>query len=72
MHGEFVKSYCRHYDLEIIKGVQQSYIVDGDLIIAEFKDNDSLISFCKPDGSSKTLMRKGDLLMCLIENHKLH
>jgi len=72
MYNEFVKDYCRHHNLEIIEGVNQSFLVDGDTIIAEFKDTERLITFCNSDGSPKSIMRKGDLLVSVIENLKLH
>ena len=72
MNNEFVRKYCEHYNLEIIQGVVKNYIVDGDTLVGEFKDEDTLVSFCQECGTSKSTMRKGDLLMCIIEDLKLH
>ena len=71
-YNQFVDKYCTHHKLEVIKGVKQNFIVKGDLIVAEFESSDNSITFLNSDGSTKTVMRKGDLLMCVIEDLKLH
>ena len=72
MHNEHVRSYCEHYNLEILEGVFQNYVVEGDRLVAEFKNHEKGILFYNADGSGKTVLKKGDLIMFIIEGERAH
>tara|TARA_B100000287_G_C20620888_1_gene775904 strand:- start:1238 stop:1456 length:219 start_codon:yes stop_codon:yes gene_type:complete len=72
MYNEFVQSYCERHGLEILEGVFQNFVVAGNRLIAEFKNHENVITFYNEDGSEKPVVRKGDLVMFMIEDQKAH
>lgn len=72
MYNNFVSSYCNHHNLEILKGVLKSYVVIHDKIIAEFKNNEKLITFFNSDGTVKMTIKKGDLALFMLEESIAH
>lgn len=67
MYNEYISLYCEHYNLEIKPSKQKSYLYDQNNLVGFFKTNEKIIHFL--NGSS---FRKGDLLLSIFENTKLH
>ena len=72
MYNEYVKLYCDSHNLEILSGVFKNYVVDGNTLIAEFKDCEKGIIFYNKNGSKKSVLKKGDLMLSLVEGEKIH
>ena len=72
MHNNFVKDYCSQHNLEILGAGLVNYIVMKNSVVAEFKNNEKLITFFNSDGTIKTTIKKGDLVLFMIEGDIVH
>ena len=67
MYNEYVKLYCEHYGLKIQYNDQKNYIYEKDNAIGFYTPNEKIVYFF--NGS---VFKKGDLMLSILENTKLH
>jgi len=67
-----VESYCETYNLEILEGVKSNYVISNNTLIAEYKNDESVIRFLNKSGQTKSVYRKGDLMLFILEGQSAH
>ena len=67
-----VESYCETHNLEILEGVKSNYVISNNTLVAEYKNDESVIKFLNQEGKTKSVYRKGDLMLFLLEGQRAH
>ena len=67
MYNEFVKMYCSHFGLEIKYEKGVNWVLKNNERVGSFYPDEKIIAF-----NNGTKLRKGDLLLSILEGTSLH
>ena len=67
-YNGYVTDYCAQNSIDVLGGPMNSYLVEGDKIVAEFRNHENIITFFHDNNNKLTVMKKSDLLLFLLEN----
>lgn len=72
MYNTYVEQYCKQYNLRIQKMHGYNLIYDGTKLVGRYSNGEKYIDMFDDYFSEPKRMRKGDLMLYMMENDKAH